>query len=108
MYVILWEFHVKPGRCEQFSAIYSPHGEWAQLFAQAPGYLGTELLESTEDATRFVTIDRWTREEDFKSFQESYRNPYAALDQLCEDLTLSERTLGTFTEADLQSNGIRA
>jgi hypothetical protein len=36
MFVILWEFEVKPG-CEQcFESAYGPEGAWSQLFRQVP------------------------------------------------------------------------
>jgi heme-degrading monooxygenase HmoA len=99
MYLILWEFAVAPQRVAEFRSIYSPSGEWAKLFAQAVGYLGTELLESCEDLPRFVTIDRWRDAADFAEFQQRFREPYAALDARCKHLTLSERKLGAFRPA---------
>ena len=32
MFVVLWEFEVKPGREERFERVYGADGEWAQLF----------------------------------------------------------------------------
>jgi len=96
MYIILWEFEAAPERIEGFLSTYSSHGEWAQLFRQAPGYLGTELLESCEAATRFHTIDRWAHEDDYEDFKLRFAQPYAALDARCQGLTLSERKLGAF------------
>jgi quinol monooxygenase YgiN len=100
MYVIHWEFEVSPDRAAEFCSIYSPRGEWAQLFAQAPGYLGTELFRSAEHPDRFLTIDRWSQPEDFTSFKQLWDGPYSELDARCEGLTLSERKLGAFVEID--------
>lgn len=99
MYFILWEFEIAPRRAAEFQSIYSPRGEWAQLFAQAPGYLGTELLHSCDAATRFLTIDRWAREEDWANFQQKFSVPYQALDACCAGLTLNQRRLGAFLES---------
>ena len=99
MYVILWEFEIAPHRAAEFGSIYSPQGEWAQLFAQAPGYRGTELLQSSEAATRYLTIDRWSSEEDFTNFQEKFGALYAALDARCQPLSLAQRKMGAFVEA---------
>lgn len=100
MYVIIWEFEAAPERIEEFLSIYAPQGEWAQLFAQFPGYLGTELLQSSGASpathTRFLTLDRWASEDDFNAFQQTFAEPYAALDFRCEGLTRSERKLGAF------------
>ncbi len=98
MYVILWEFEIAPHRATEFQSIYSPQGEWARLFAQAPGYLGTELLESRAALTRFLTIDRWAREDDFRNFQQDFGPSYRALDARCQSLTLSQRRLRAFVD----------
>jgi heme-degrading monooxygenase HmoA len=96
MYLILWEFEVAAERRDEFCAIYAAGGDWAQLFAQAPGYLGTDLLASCEDPARFLTVDRWTSAEHFADFQRNFHDTYAALDARCQGLTLSESRLGAF------------
>jgi heme-degrading monooxygenase HmoA len=102
MYVIVWEFEVAADKASEFRSIYSPAGAWTQLFRQAPGFRGTELLESDQNPSRFLTIDRWALASDFAEFRRNFGEPYAALDARCEGLTLSERKLGTYVEADTQ------
>jgi hypothetical protein len=59
MYVIVWEFVVRSERVDAFVAAYKSDGSWAQLFAQADGYIGTELLSASDrDHMKYVTIDR--------------------------------------------------
>jgi len=99
MHVIVWEFTVKPEKVQDFVAAYKTDGDWAQLFRQAEGYGGTELLVATDGAERYVTIDRWRRAEDFAAFQERFGDKYRALDQQFEGLTLSEKKLGSFVVA---------
>ena len=94
MYVIVWEFIVRPERRPDFVAAYRSDGAWAQLFARAEGYIGTELLTASEDANRFLTLDRWKTAEDFTRFQEHFGTEYRQLDMQLEGLTLSERKLG--------------
>jgi len=59
MYVILWEYQVKPDYRAAFEEIYAANGAWAQLFEKETGYLGTELLHDPNNAHRYITIDRW-------------------------------------------------
>jgi heme-degrading monooxygenase HmoA len=99
MHVIMWEFEVHPDRRSEFVAAYSANGAWVQLFRQAKGYLGTELLSSTSGPARYVTIDRWNTVEDFKRFQAEFAGSYRALDAVCESLTMTEREIGTFWPA---------
>jgi len=102
MYVIVWEFVVRPEKIDAFVAAYKSDGAWAQLFAQADGYIGTELLLATErdQGMTYVTIDRWQHAEDFSRFQEQFGGEYKALDTELEGLTVSERKLGTFLSED--------
>ncbi len=107
MYVIVWEFVVRPEKVDAFVSAYKFDGAWARLFAQTDGYIGTELLRATErdaterdQGTRYVTIDRWQHAEDFTRFQEQFGDEYKALDTELEGLTVSERKLGTFVHED--------
>jgi heme-degrading monooxygenase HmoA len=102
MYVIVWEFAVRPERIDAFIAAYKSDGVWAQLFAQADGYNGTTLLRSTDsdDNPRFVTMDRWETAEDFTRFQEHFGTEYRRLDTQLEGVSLRERKLGTFISED--------
>lgn len=97
MHVIIWEFIVDPDKIGAFVAAYHPGGDWAKLFALAEGYEGTDLLSSTENRERFVTIDRWRHADDFVRFKERFSNEYETLDRECGDLTRKETELGTFT-----------
>jgi heme-degrading monooxygenase HmoA len=106
MYTILWEFIVKPGRCDEFVSAYRADGDWARLFRLADGYEGTELLNSVDDENRFVTVDRWRHVTDFLSFQDQFRVQYRSLDVQLEGLTESETRLGAFTAADDRSTSI--
>jgi heme-degrading monooxygenase HmoA len=72
MYIIVWEFVVRPEKATAFVAAYQSDGAWAKLFAQADGYIGTELLHSTDQAATFVTIDRWKTADAFARFQERF------------------------------------
>jgi heme-degrading monooxygenase HmoA len=98
MYVILWEFVVPSQVVDAFVAAYKSDGAWAKLFAQAEGYLGTELLSSpeTDQERTFVTIDRWKTAEDFTRFHEQFGAEYRALDTQLEGLTVRERKVGMF------------
>jgi heme-degrading monooxygenase HmoA len=98
-YTCLWEFRVATARRAEFARVYGPRGDWAALFHRASGYLGTLLLHDVADPERFVTIDRWRSEADFRAFKATFAHEYADLDVRCEHLTLAESPLGSFEEA---------
>jgi heme-degrading monooxygenase HmoA len=102
MYVIVWEFVIGPEKVGAFVAAYKSDGAWAKLFAKADGYIGTELLRSTDSdqTATFVTIDRWKTAEDFTRFQERFGSDYRLLDTQLEGLTSRERKLGTVLSED--------
>lgn len=102
MYVIVWEFVVRPEHVSDFVTAYKSDGAWARLFARAEGYLGTELLSATgaDHSSKFITIDRWKTAEDFTLFQERFGTEYRRLDIQLEGLTVGERKLGTFIRED--------
>ena len=100
MFVILWRFVVRPEVVDVFLQHYSDTGSWAQLFRRSPLFLGTDLIRSSDDATTFVTIDRWHSREAFEDFQREHGAEYARLDGLCEGLTLREELLGRYENID--------
>jgi len=96
-YTYIWVFQVHAEHVESFRQHYDVGGAWTQLFRRARGYLGTQLLQDEEDPLRFVTIDTWNSSEDYEAFKASYASEYAALDRLCEGLTVEETLVGHFT-----------
>ena len=99
MYVVLWEFRVRPGAEAAFERLYGPAGEWVALFRMAAGFLGTELLRAHDGPARYVTVDRWSSAEAYAAFRREAGARYAALDRAGALLTEAERCLGEFTTA---------
>jgi heme-degrading monooxygenase HmoA len=100
-YVTVWEFRVHPDRRAEFERRYGPEGVWTALFRCAEGYLGTELLHDHNDALRYLTIDRWTTPDAYRSFHARFAEQYASLDRDCEGLTAHEAALGEYDLKDL-------
>jgi heme-degrading monooxygenase HmoA len=67
-------------RAEAFTAAYAADGAWGDLFDRAAGFLGTELYRDAARADRFLTIDRWQDERDWRSFLNAFNSAYEALD----------------------------
>jgi heme-degrading monooxygenase HmoA len=99
MFVILWEFEVKPGGEQSFESAYGPEGAWVQLFSRDPGYLRTLLLKDPSRPRTYLTLDFWHSENAFQSFRRANYEAYSALDRSTEGLTLRETHLGSFTQA---------
>jgi heme-degrading monooxygenase HmoA len=96
MYVVIWEYRVKSGKQLEFEKIYSSDGDWAKLFKQNDGYLGTTFIRDTHDAQRYLTIDRWVSKEAYEKFLQQREKEYKALDANCQDLTEQESRLGNW------------
>jgi heme-degrading monooxygenase HmoA len=97
-YAYVWEFVVRPERTVAFERAYGSEGEWVALFRRASGYRGTLLLRDRSVANRYVTIDRWCSEEDYRQFLAQNAEDYRAIDDRCGVLTLEERSLGVYEE----------
>ena len=97
-HVYVWEFEIE-ARCRaEFLRHYGPDGTWVQLFRQAPGYLGTLLLQDQQSPERYLTIDRWASSEAHDRFVRRSGDEYRRIDRLCEPLTVSERSVGAYWE----------
>ena len=96
MYVVIWEFRVGENSREQFEEDYGPQGVWAQFFQRGEGYLGTELLRDAAVTGRYLTIDRWTSQLAYQTFQTQQHAEYQAIDRRCESLTERESRMGAF------------
>lgn len=97
MIASIWRFHVHPESTRAFERIHGPFGEWAQLFARAEGYVGTELLRLDGADPVYLSIDRWHSPADHQQAEFELDAEYAALDLLCEDFTSEETCLGIHT-----------
>ena len=93
MYIILWEYIVRVGQEPVFENVYGSTGDWAQLFRQSDGYLGTDLVRDSNISRRYITIDRWVTFEAYNLFQEQYHEAYEELDARCQSLTEHEKLI---------------
>jgi heme-degrading monooxygenase HmoA len=96
MFLVLWEFEVKPDSEENFERIYGADGDWVRLFRTDPNFRETRLLRDPFRPRRYVTLDLWTSRDAYRAFKESHREAYETLDKKCEGLTLTERLICSF------------
>ena len=96
VYVIVWEFRPKQGREREFETAYGPEGIWAAFFKKGKGHLGTVLHRDVDNANRYMTIDYWTSQEAYESFQHEHQKEYQTIDRTMEALTEFEALIGTF------------
>jgi heme-degrading monooxygenase HmoA len=93
VYVRVWEYEVPTESVGAFVAAYGPDGEWARLFRRGRGYLGTDLYRQDGGGDRFLTVDRWVDQDSWRSFLDTSRSAYDALDARLEGLATTERAL---------------
>ena len=68
MFVILWEFEVKPGCEKPFEDSYGPDGDWAMFFRRDTHYRETRLLRDAVRSDRYVTVDFWDSREAYAGY----------------------------------------
>ena len=96
MYVVLWRFRPLKDRKREFERDYGPSGEWTRLFQYGQGYLGTELLQRSDDTREYLVLDRWASRTAYEEFRARFSSEYRRLDSRLEELTEEEAPMGTF------------
>src|SRR5579864_6550471 len=94
VFVIVWEFRVRPNKRRAFEKAYAPDGVWGRLFRRGDGYIRTELICDREEPLRYLTIDVWQSRQAYERFKKKNRAEYQAIDQRCESLTRTEKLIG--------------
>ncbi len=98
MHLRLWQFEVPPETEERFVAAYQSDGDWARLFATAPGFVRTELWRDGDGI--YLTADYWESVLAFEAFQASLGEEYRRLDAELEGIAGIETFLGAFDLVD--------
>src|SRR3954447_868565 len=80
----------------QFEAVYGSGGDWATFFADASGYIGTELLRDVEAPGRYLVIDRWESAEAYNAFATERQAEYMQRVDDTRFLYDQELRFGTF------------
>ena len=100
MFVRVWRFRAAAGKEAEFERFNGPHGEWAQLFARSPKYLGTTLKPIKGAPGEYETTDRWESREAWDEFRRNFGADYERLDREAEALTASETFVSETTAAE--------
>ena len=74
MIALVFSYDVRDGA--QFESVYGPDGEWAAFFADARGFIGTELLRDVEAPGRYLVVDRWETADAYNAFASEHREEY--------------------------------
>jgi heme-degrading monooxygenase HmoA len=96
MFLVLWEFEVKPGCEERFEKVYGPGGDWDSLFRRDPHHAGTHLFRDSSKPHLYLTADYWISRESYETFRRTSEAEYKQLDSVSEALTASERQIGSY------------
>ena len=94
MIALVWRYEVREEARPAFEATYAPTGAWAQLFARADGFRGTELFRADDGS--YLTLDIWRSKADFDAFLAEHGADYEALDRSTENWTASEHRIGEY------------
>jgi heme-degrading monooxygenase HmoA len=96
VYVVLWRFRPLRDRESEFERAYGPSGEWTRLFQHGEGYLGTELLQRSDDPREYLVLDRWASRAAYEAFLARFSSEYRRLDSRLDELTEEEAPMGAF------------
>jgi Antibiotic biosynthesis monooxygenase len=96
MFLVLWEFEVKPGCEQRFERVYGPGGDWDSLFRRDPDHERTALFRNTVKPRVYLTADYWKSRKSYEEFLHSQGADYKSLDATAEQLTANERHVGSY------------
>ena len=96
MFLVLWEFEVKPGCEERFERVYGPGGDWDSLFRRDPDHVRTELFRDTGKPRVYLTADYWKSRTAYEEFLQAASTEYKHIDSVAEGLTANERHVGSY------------
>jgi hypothetical protein len=96
MFLVLWEFEVKPGSEQRFERVYGPGGDWDALFRRHPDHEQTALFRDTMKPRVYLTADYWKSRKSYEEFLHSQDAEYKSLDAMAEKLTANERHIGSY------------
>jgi heme-degrading monooxygenase HmoA len=100
MFLVLWEFEVKPGCEKRFERVYGPGGDWDSLFRRDANHAGTHLFRNMSQPRVYLTADYWRSRKSYEAFLQVQVAGYQHLDSVSEELTASERHVGSYEELD--------
>ena len=96
MFLVLWEFEVKPECEERFERVYGPGGDWDSLFRRDANHERTELFRNTARPRVYLTADYWKSRTSYEEFLQARGAEYKNLDSIAEELTANERRIGSY------------
>jgi len=96
VFIVIWQYQVKPGCEEAFENMYGPNGDWVQLFQPSPEYSQTILLKESPGKRFYQTLDFWNSHDAYEHFYTKYESEISRLDQIGDELTVSEMLIGRF------------
>ncbi len=98
MFVVLWEFEVKPGSEDRFERVYGPGGDWDSLFRRDPHHAATHLWRDMERQSIYLTADYWHSREAYDAFLAAQETEYKLLDAATQGLTTREQKIGAYEQ----------
>jgi hypothetical protein len=103
MFLVLWEFEVKPGCEQRFERVYGPGGDWHSLFHRDSNHAATYLFRDTSRPRVYLTADYWLSRTSYEEFLQDQKSAYQSLDAASADLTTNERHVGSLETPALPS-----
>jgi hypothetical protein len=96
MFLVLWEFEVKPECEERFERVYGTGGDWDSLFRRDSHYERTALFRDTDRPRIYLTADYWKSRASYEEFLQARGAEYKKLGSIAEELTANERHIGSY------------
>jgi hypothetical protein len=86
MFLVLWEFEVKPECEERLERVYGAGGDWDSLFRRDAHHERTELFRHTDRPRIYLTADYWKSRKSYEEFLQARGAEYKKLDSIAGEI----------------------
>jgi hypothetical protein len=86
MFLVLWEFEVKPECEERFERVYGTGGDWDSLFRRYSHHERSQLFRDTDRPRIYLTADYWKSRKSYEEFLQARGAEYKKLDSIAGEI----------------------
>ena len=101
MIALVWQFDVKPGRNDEFEALYGADGSWTALSRRSRSFLGSSFLKDLAVSSRYLVIEYWSEMVVYERHHADFQQELDDLERQRTVLVEASHPLGLFNALDV-------
>jgi quinol monooxygenase YgiN len=98
---VVWQFHVKAGRQQEFESFFGADGEWTKVGRKSRSFLGSSFLRDQAHDTHYLLIEYWSEMVVYERHRKSFVADLRTLEEQRAALCDSIVPLGIYSGLDV-------